>query len=150
MLNRETTLYLLLPFLAYGRLTLPRAALIRLGIAQAALALAIKSALVVSFRDNPGGVAIWSTASQLRHAFGTPYDLIDWIGALACVLLLTYRWREKPSFLKLQLLVLVPLVVVYVIAGSPREYRVFLEIVPAASLLAAGTLAAWWNGAGSR
>jgi len=143
MLNRETTLYLVLPFVAYGWRSMPKRTLVRLGVAQVAIGIAIKLALIVAFRGNPGAVAIWDPAGQLRYVFATPYDLIDWIGALAVVLLLTYRWTDKPLVLRCQLVTLAPLLAAYAIAGSPREYRVFMEIVPGATLLAAHTLATW-------
>jgi hypothetical protein len=149
MLNRETTLYLLLPFFAYGWRTVPRKTLVGYGVAQAAIGVAIKLALIFAFRENPGMVAIWNVGAQLQHVFATPYDLSDWIGALTVVLLLTYRWPEKPFLLKCQLLALVPLLTVYLTAGSAREYRVFMEILPAAALLAADTLARWAGRSGS-
>jgi hypothetical protein len=145
MLNRETTLYLILPFIANGWRSMPRATLLRYGAAQIAIGLAIKLFLIFRFRDNPGAVVFWDVAGQLQYVFTKPYDLIDWIGALAVVLLLTYRWRQQPLVLRWQLVALVPLFLVYFTAGSPREYRVFFEIVPAASLLAAHTLNEWWR-----
>ena len=145
MLNRETTLYLVLPFLAYGWRTLPRPTLIRFGVAQAATGIAIKLFLIFRFRGNPGANVFWDVSGQFQYVFTKPYDLIDWIGALAVVLVLTYHWRRKPAVLRWQLVALVPLFLVYFTAGSPREYRVFFEIVPAASLLAAHSLNEWWG-----
>ncbi|HEX4825886.1 MAG TPA: hypothetical protein VFV19_16410 [Candidatus Polarisedimenticolaceae bacterium] len=145
MLNRETTLYLVLPFVAYGWRTLPRAKVLRYGAALVATGVAIKLCLIFRYSDNPGANVFWDVSGQFQYVFTKPYDLIDWIGALTVLLLLTYRWKEKPLVLRWQLIALVPLVLVYITAGSPREYRVFFEIIPAASLLAAHTLSAWWR-----
>jgi hypothetical protein len=143
MLNRETTVFLLLPFLVYGWRVLPRRTLWSLAATQGAVALVIKASLMIGYAGNGGDVALWNAAGQIKHLLVAPYGLAPWITFLCVVLLLSYRWPEKPLVLKCQLLALIPLLTAYVIAGRPGEYRVFLEIIPAASLLATHTVVTW-------
>jgi hypothetical protein len=143
MLNRETTVFLLLPFLLCGWRVLPRRTLWSLAATQGAVALVIKVSLMIGYAGNGGDVALWNAAGQIKHLLVAPYGLAPWITFLCVVLLLSYRWPEKPLVLKCQLLTLLPLGAAYLIAGRPGEYRVFLEIIPAASLLATHTVVTW-------
>jgi len=54
--------------------------------------------------------------------------------------LLTFKWREKPLFLKKAFWVLSYMYVAYLLFGYPGEYRVFFDIMPLLSLLATHTL----------
>jgi hypothetical protein len=54
--------------------------------------------------------------------------------------LMTYRWQEKPAFLKTGLWLLPLVYMAYVMHGNPGEYRVFFDVLPLIILLATHTL----------
>jgi hypothetical protein len=149
MLNRETTVLLLLPYLVYGRHVLPTKTLRAHAATQGAVALLIKVSLMVAHAGNGGEVALWNLGGQVKQLLVAPYGLAQWVTFLCVILLLTYRWDQKPLVVKCQLLTFAPLFAAYLLAGRPGEYRVFMEIVPAASLLATHTLVSW-SGLASR
>jgi hypothetical protein len=143
MLNRETTVLLLLPYLAYGWRVLPAKRLRTLAVIQGALAFVVKLSLLIRYAGNQGDIARWDPTGQITHFLVARYNLDQWVIFLGVVVLLTYRWDQKPVFLKCALLPFLPLFAAYLLAGRPGEYRVFVELIPAVSLLAVHTIVAW-------
>lgn len=146
--NKETSIFCIFLYFiwCYGRL--PMRDYVRLGALQLAIYAVVKGAITVHFASAPGRfLAFW----RIRHLYYLlgGYNYYTVIGLAVTVLLLTYRWQEKPPFLRACLWMLVPNTVAYVLFCMPGEYRSFYFSLPAAVLLATDTLMRW-TGAGTR
>lgn len=142
-LNKETTILLTLVFATYfgtmGRME--RGLFHKLTIAQLLIFLSIEAALWVTFRGNPGSLVQFHL---FDHNLGQlyPYSLPTFCSWIGVMLLMTYRWAEKPSFLKHALLVSLPLFVLTALFGYLDEFRDYYEVYPIALLLSAHTIGA--------
>lgn len=141
-LNKETTILLALVFgLVYVREGLMEARLAwRMLGAQVAIFVAIKGALAFVFRHNPGSVVERHLTHNVALMKDPSFPLwVAFFGGVA--LLLFYRWKSKPLFLRRGLLILVPLVVLTFFLGQLDEIRDYYEAFPIMALLAGHTCA---------
>lgn len=133
-LNRETTVLLLLVFALYFYRRLPRPAFVKLTAAHLAILGATRIALVRAYRDNPGVQGEFHLLDFIQH-YAAPYGVEVAVAWVAVLVLMLYRWSEKPLFLRRALWILVPLFAVYFTLGFPRETRIFYEAYPIVILL---------------
>jgi hypothetical protein len=65
-----------------------------------------------------------------------PLSLVYWGAALTIiVVMVAYRWRHKPKFMRVALAILPIFLVLYVFWGYPLEIRVMLEVYPIVAIL---------------
>jgi hypothetical protein len=57
-------------------------------------------------------------------------------------IMLSYKWPDKPDFLKCGLWLMPPMYLAYLLFGMPGEYRVFFDILPLLVMLGVHTLVA--------
>ncbi len=140
LFNKETTVLL---SIMYGLLYMPwpkvklmgRARFLWYGVAQIVIFIGYRTVVGAWFSGNPGQ---WVESHLLDHNV----DLLKTytpgfaVTALLLVLLIGYRWREKPVFLKYALVASVPLFVMTLFSGMLDEVRVFLEVYPTLWLMA--------------
>lgn len=140
LLNKETAILLVLPFVLHLSHKMERKRLIGHIALQMTIFLVIKLGLFLLFRDNPGTTfennLRWNLRVSLR-----PYEYGALLDVLSIVLLVGYRFVQKPLFLRQSLWLLFPFFLSYVVGGLYSEIRVFYEIYPILFLLAFQTLA---------
>lgn len=139
--NKETTIYMIALFLLIGFDTLPRKTFWQLAAAQVALYLAIRLFMWQLYASQPDDTQMWRRILVHGMAGLRGYTIWTLLGMGAGLALFTYRWQEKPLLLRRWLVLLPLMVVAWLLFGNPEEYRVFYEIFPCLTLLAAHTLA---------
>ncbi len=143
-INKETTLLLTVIFVLVsftGPLQLERRRFWLLLAAQILIVLLARLILMSVFAGNPGGAVNFTLFKNVFLLTGQTYTLpevVTWIGV---ILLLFYRWPEKPLFLRRGLWILLPLFGLMLFFGLVNETRVFYEVYPLALLLALHTVA---------
>jgi hypothetical protein len=143
-LNKETSIIILLAYLAnYVNNHAPRRLLI-ISLLHLLIYGAIRLLLDQVFQDNPGvsmQIHIVDHANVFleRLTFGTFSQLI------AALFIITYGWVSKPIFLRRSLILAAPLSVLFLVGGSPGEYRVFYEVVYVLTLLVFHSIIAVWQ-----
>ena len=147
LLNKETAIFVSIIFAACCYKVMSRKAFIGHLALQGAIFAAIKVYLGVRFAANPGGIVENHLFINLYNALLRPFDLATACSVIALFLLIAYRFRQKPLFLRQSLLIAVPMVLLYASLGTYGEIRVFYELVPIAFLLAFQTLShlLGWN-----
>lgn len=139
LLNKETAILLVLPFVLHLAHKMERKRLIGHVALQVAIFLVIRLGLSLLFRDNPGATfennLRWNLRVSLR-----PYEYGAFLDVLSVVLLVAYRFAQKPLFLRQSLWLLPPFFLSYMVGGLYGEIRVFYEIYPILFLLAFQTL----------
>ncbi len=143
LLNKETMLFagvvMALWFAAQGG---PRwrGRVIVHTIAHGALFAAVRLALMIIYRGNPGEPAEFRLLDNLIF-YSYPYWFTAITSVGAVVLLIGHDWQKKPLFLRLALWLAVPFFGLYLVAGSWGEIRVFYELFPICYLLGVQTVA---------
>lgn len=137
-LNKETTILLTLVFFVHyqERKRMLRPRFLTLLTLQFASYVLVKSWLFFRYQTNSGeSVEIHLAEYQMvlqQH---------PWVGIasltlfLIILLLVFYRWRQKPLFLRHATVMFPPLLVLTIPFGFPYEFRVFYEIYPVFSSL---------------
>ena len=129
-INKETTILLTLIFYIYYKSGLKKELFNKLLIAQFAIFILVKSLLYFVFKNNPGTfIEFHLIDHNLRLLTG--YDLTLAVAVLGLILLVFYKWNEKPSFLKTSLWMFIPLVVLTLFLGYLDELRDYYEVYPA-------------------
>jgi hypothetical protein len=136
-LNKETAILLVVLFWLHVPGRMERSRFLRLVGLQLVSFCAIKIGLFLVFRDNPGSFLEFHLLDHNLELLGLTPKILVWVGL---ALLLTYRWSEKPRFLKQGLAMLVPHFPLLLLFGWLDERRVFYEIYPVVVLLLAHTL----------
>ncbi|MFW5702315.1 MAG: hypothetical protein ACOCX7_05145 [Bacteroidota bacterium] len=108
--------------------------------AQVMAFVALKLVITLIYLDNSGVPAEFNF---LEHNFAilfSPHSVQGVISVIVIFILLFYRWREKPQFLRLALLMGIPLLALGIFWGVIDEFRIFYEIYAVIWLLAGHTL----------
>jgi hypothetical protein len=139
-LNKETMILLLPVFVLYYWPRIPRRSFFVLSALQLGIYSMLQGVVRLAFLDNPGGSFRWNLPQQLAAfqgiAANSPTMFLSWGAALAIMAVLTaHRWRNKPYFLRVALVVLPCLSVLYMLGGYPQEIRVMLESYPVVAIL---------------
>ena len=138
--NKETTILLTLIFYIYYKSNLKKELFNRLLIAQLAIFILVKSSLYFIFNNNPGTfIEFHLIDHNLRLLTG--YDLTLAAAILGLILLIFYRWNEKPEFLKTSLWMFIPLLILTFFLGYLDELRDYYEIYPAVIIFIAHSIA---------
>ena len=139
-INKETTILLTLVFYIFYKSGIKKELFNKLLIAQFAIFILVKSSLYFIFKNNPGTfIEFHLIDHNLRLLTG--YDLTLAAAVLGLVLLVFYKWNEKPDFLKTSLLMLVPLVTLTLFLGFLDELRDYYEVYPAVIIFIAHSIA---------
>jgi hypothetical protein len=64
---------------------------------------------------------------------------------IAALFIITYKWENKSVFLRRSLILAAPLTLLFMVGGSPGEYRVFYEVVYVVTLLTFHSITAAWQ-----
>lgn len=142
-LNKETTILLTLIFVLVNRSApgMNARTYRKVLVAQLVIFAAVKGALTLAFRNNPGSVVEFhfdQTFAILTRGFSLE-TLMAWVGL---GLLVFHRWDEKPLFLRRGLIIAIPLVLLTSILGFVDELRDYYEVYPIVLLLAAHSVMA--------
>ena len=140
-LNKETSFFMIGLFLMYGWREFQREVMWRHFAAQCGLYVVMKGGIGWYYAQNTGRFLWWDSVYS-NFMFGAHgYDAASFMGVLAGVALVGYRWREKPYVLQCWTVIMPFSVMSWVIFGLGTEYRVMYEIFPAAVLMACDSLA---------
>ncbi len=139
--NKETTLLLTLVFGLFFRNQerLSRPVFTHLLLAQSLLFVFIRGGLAFVYGGNPGsGVEFHLIDNLIRwrepvkgSSVGTFFGIL---------LLMAFRWEDKPPFLRSAAWISVPLAILTLLFGVVGEWRVIYEFVPIGVLLAAHSM----------
>jgi hypothetical protein len=128
-INKETTILLTLLFYIYYKRDLKKELFNKLLIAQFSIFIVVKSSLYFIFKNNPGTfIEFHLIDHNLRLLTG--YDLTLAAAVLGLILLVFYKWNEKPKFLKTSLWMFIPLVILTLFLGFLDELRDYYEVYP--------------------
>jgi hypothetical protein len=142
VLSRETAILLfgVLAVREWG--SVPRARLARLGLYHVAVFVALRVAVGLVFRGNPGTAAKFQVHVNLDVASHAAFYVKTFLPLAPLALLVVSGWREKPAFVRNAFLVLgAPLVILCLLFGSLGEMRTYYEVWPLAFLLAVPSVA---------
>jgi hypothetical protein len=138
-MNKETTLLMSVAYAAifFRRMVFGR--YVGMLAAQFAIFLAIYVPLRVTYKDNPGsGIQVhWDEqfayyASHLNNGYVLA---IFSVSVVLFLILLTFRWNEKPQLLRRAAVMIVPHMALFIYGAAPGEVRNLYEIVPLISML---------------
>lgn len=138
-LNKETTILMSVAYAAvfFRRMVFPRYAMML--AAQIAVFLAIYAPLRMAYKDNPGSgmeVHLHEQFAYYSSHLSNGYILVVFsIAIVLFLLLLTFRWNEKPQFLRRAAVMIVPHMALVFYGAAPGEVRNLYEIVPLISML---------------
>ncbi len=138
--NKETSLYFIALFAMWGWRELPRRSLAVHLLCQCFLFVMIKGALTVYYSHNPGEF-LWVRGFYdhiITNLDG--YAVYNFLGVIAAILLLGYRWQAQPYVLQCWMAILPFAVLSWLIFGMRSEYRVLYEMFPALLLIATHTI----------
>ncbi len=137
-LNKETTLFGICFFVVWFFTRMPQRLYVKMVLAQLLVFGAVR--LVVSIWLGPTQDITYQF-QPLRAIFALyNYDFTNLIVLLVIVMLVSYRWQEKPLFLRYALWMIVPNMVAYILLCSPYEYRDLYWCMPPMFILASHTL----------
>jgi len=139
-INKETTILLTLVFFIYYKSGLRKELFDKLLIAQFAIFILVKSLLYFVFKNNPGTfIEFHLIDHNLRLLTG--YDITLAASVLGLILLIFYKWNEKPNFLKTSLWMFIPLVILTLFLGYLDELRDYYEVYPVVIIFIAHSIA---------
>jgi hypothetical protein len=139
-INKETTILLTLIFYIFYKSALKKELFNKLLIAQFAIFILVKSLLYFFFKNNTGTfIEFHLIDHNLRLLTG--YDLTHVAAVLGLILLVFYKWNEKPNFLKTSLWMIIPLVVLTLFLGYLDELRDYYEVYPVVIIFIAHSIA---------
>ena len=140
--NKETTILLTMLFciyyLCFSSTRLDKSIFTRLFLVQVILYLSVRLVLFYFFHDNPGRF-VYPTFVK-HNLLMSPYNIGTVVGFLFIVLIILYKWKEKPLFLRCGLWMIVPLFLLCLRYGFLDEFRDYYEVYPVVILLMAPTL----------
>ncbi|MBY0406725.1 MAG: hypothetical protein K2Q01_03475, partial [Rickettsiales bacterium] len=139
-LNKETTFYFIGLFMLWGWTQLPRRQYLLHLMWQCALFVAVKAAVTLYYRGNPGEF-IW-TRGFYDHIITNldGYSVYTFLGLMVAVALLGFRFYAQPLLLRCWIVMLPFCVMSWMVFGMRNEYRVMYELFPALVLMASHTL----------
>lgn len=139
--NKETAILLTMVFCIHfrNRSAVGSRLFRTLLVLQLCIFLVTKALLAFIFMDNPGRFVEFHLMDHNVWLFRA-YPLSSVLVAGAVGGLVFHKWREKPTFLKDGLWIIVPLVILGALFGQLDELRIFYEAYPIALLLASYTV----------
>jgi hypothetical protein len=139
-LNKETTILLTFIFFIYFHPRLRADYFYKLLFIQLTIFAVIKVFLFVIFKSNPGTFVEFHLVD---HNLGllTGYDLPLAFTVLGLIMLIYYKWKEKPLFLRTTLWALLPLLFLTLFLGYLDELRDYYEVYPSVIILISHSIA---------
>jgi hypothetical protein len=130
--NKETTIFASIAYAFYFVDHLRRRTLVAMLLAQALIFGLIYFGLRRHYAGNPGqGMENWAAAQMAWLGRRTFSEYLAWTGG---ILLVAYRWPEKPVLMRRAAWVLVPHLALIVTSAYPGEVRNLYESLPILSL----------------
>jgi len=126
-INKETTILLTLIFFLYYKGKLGKNIFNKLLAAQLVIFVLTKILLFILFKNNPGTFVEFQLVDHNLRLL-TGYNLTLAVSLLGLIVLVFYKWNEKPDFLKISLSALIPLVFLTLFLGYLDELRDYYEI----------------------
>lgn len=138
-LNKETGIMIIIPFFLYffNRVNLlEKKKFYFLGCLQLIVFLIIKVTLSIVFRNNPGPFMEFHLIDHNLEIFFRPYMISEFASLLFLVLLVLYKWKEKPEFFRKAIFMIFPLLILGIFGGFIDELRsYFFELFTIIALL---------------
>lgn len=143
--SKETMILLIMVFVIhfYFNTEMDRRLRKKLLAAQIGIFISVKIILEIVFYQNPGGLIEFHFIHNIL--FGYHYYLTTFLSWIVLALLLFYKWKEKPAFLKNALWIGAPLFVLTLFLGFLYEIRDYGEVYPVLIGLTAHSVAAILN-----
>lgn len=136
---KETAMFAIFFYAINAYPRLPFRQYIGLGLLQICIFAAIRAAIVHYFADLPAAYdenQAYSGSLQLNFLYLFNYnDNYSLASFAVMIILMTYRWYDKPLFLRSALWMLVPNGAAYFLTCTPGEYRDLLWSMPVIGLL---------------
>ncbi len=134
--NKETTILLTLIFIIHYRkkFFIEKKKYFTLLLSQLVIFIFIKVILSITFFDNPGSFVEFHLLDYNKILLNG-YNLLTFSSLLFLLLLVGYKWKEKPVFLKDSLWIVIPLFLLTLFLGFFDELRDYYEIYPVVVLL---------------
>ncbi|MFP4368031.1 MAG: hypothetical protein ACLFR2_00470 [Candidatus Kapaibacterium sp.] len=142
-INKETAILLPMLWMIYFRHSRkqdPKKYWISAGL-QLGIFLVIRSIIMLIYMNNPGVPAEFNFFEFNFPYLFSPHSVPGVMSFIMLVILLFYRWKEKPKFLREALFMGIPLLALAIFWGVIDELRIFYEIYPVLVLLATHTIA---------
>ena len=133
MLNKETTVLILIAYAAYFVDRLPVKTLFLMIGAQQIAFLLIYLGLRQHFAPNSGQAMETWIRQQVAWFFSLPFT--DFLSYLGGMLLIGLRWPEKPMVLRRSAWMIAPHLALFLVGALPGEFRNLYESLPLLSLL---------------
>lgn len=140
-LNRETSIFIFIFFTLWAYKHYSTKAFVSLWVAQCIGFVVIKLMLTLLYMKNSGWFLEENLFFVLNKDILAKASFHKIISIAIIFFLLTYKWLEKPLFLRVGLWLLPIIYLAYTMYGNPGEYRVFFDLLPLLVLLATHTLA---------
>lgn len=139
-LNKETAILSLVLFCIWHLHRLPARSFTLLFVAQCVIYALVRVALSFNYVNNPGMFLEDNMSLVLSQDVLGSAGIYKVTTFAALWFLMTFRWNEKPLFLKRALWLLPVMYAAYFLYGFPHEYRVFFDVHTPLVLLATHTL----------
>jgi len=139
-LNKETAIFSILFFALWNAGRMEKKRFLTLWTLQCFLYILVKCMLTITYMNNPGELLERHADIIIKHDLLAAASIFKVITVMVLWFLLTYRWDDKPMFLKCSLWILPLIYLAYLLYGSPGEYRVFFDMHAPLVLLATHTL----------
>ena len=135
-INKETTILLTMIFAIYffNENRFDRKLFNKLIVIQLIIFVIVKTSLYFIFINNQGGIVEFHLFDYNVRILSR-YSLTIFAVIAGILLLLFYKWNEKPEFLKSSLWAAVPLLVLSLFFGVIDELRDYYEVYPSFALL---------------
>ncbi|MCD6163290.1 MAG: hypothetical protein J7K40_12895 [candidate division Zixibacteria bacterium] len=172
LLNKETSVMLIIVFAVNYYSELPRSKFVKLLSLQALIFIAVKFSLYIVFKNNPGGLVEWHLIRNLEHLSKlSSYFNFEHINTnkilplypniplprglnllmfIFIALGLFYKWREKPVFLKKSLIYAALLLIMCIFMGHIDELRSYYAALPVVYLLCMHSVVEFINNMASK
>lgn len=139
-INKETTILLTIIYFIYYRHKFRADNFYKLLFFQLTIFAVIKVLLFVLFKSNLGTFVEFHL---VNHNLGllSGYNLSVAFAVLGLIMLIYYKWQEKPLFIRTTLWVLVPLVILTLFFGYLDELRDYYEVYPTVIILISHSIA---------
>src|SRR4051812_2342061 len=143
-LNKETSIIILFAYLATYVDKHASRILFIMSLLHLFICGTIRLLLEQVFQNNPGVSMQIHIIDQVKAflelwTFGALSQLIT------ALFIVTYNWENKSVFLRRSLILAAPLTLLFMVGGSPGEYRVFYEVVYIVTLLTFHSITAAWQ-----
>lgn len=139
-LNKETALFILVFFTVWFYNRIPARMFVPLWAAQCLIYMLIKVVLAFVYLQNPGSYLEDGLFRVLNSEVFGRSNLYRILYICLMIFLLTFKWQEKPLFLRYGLWLIPIIYLAFIVYGWPGEYRVFMDIMPLMALLVTHTL----------